>query len=192
MVDCANVTMRELLPDLLHGSLGGIDAAAVEAHVASCARCRAELEVLRSARAHLLAVPVPAIDRSAIARALPRPRVRTAAPMRWRWAAVITMVALGGASVATAVRSFTGEPSGSDTLSVAPVVVRVDTPVAAAASAPGGPAMARMTAGGDVGDLADEDLELLIGALENIEVAPLAEPAASRHSRWVSGSTGGN
>jgi hypothetical protein len=49
-----------------------------------------------------------------------------------------------------------------------------------------------LTAGGGVGDLADEDLEALIGALDRMEAAPHAEPDAGGFARIVSGATGGS
>ena len=50
MFDCANVEMRELLPDLAAGTLDAATRARVEHHVASCAECTSELETLRLVR----------------------------------------------------------------------------------------------------------------------------------------------
>lgn len=190
MRDCENIEIREQLPELLHGRLGPAEVTVVEQHLAGCEACRDELDVLRTARAVLTAAPTPRLDHAAIAAAVSRARVQAAPrPLQWRWAAAITFVVLGATSVATAVRSFRNEP-GIDTAQVPQVVVTLDTPSAvppAAAVAP-----VRLTAGGGLDDLADEDLEALIGNLETIEVAPRAEPEASRQSRWITGETGGN
>jgi hypothetical protein len=63
MSDCPNVTMREMLPELMHNRLAADARAQVEAHVASCAECRAELELLRRVRG---AAPSPRIDAARI------------------------------------------------------------------------------------------------------------------------------
>jgi len=41
MIDCEQV--RELIPWYLNGTLAGVEAAAVAAHIASCTKCREEL-----------------------------------------------------------------------------------------------------------------------------------------------------
>lgn len=192
MRDCENVEIREQLPELLHGRLGPSERAVVEQHLAGCAACRDELDVLRTARAVLIAAPTPRLDHAAIAAAVSRARVQVEPrPVRWRWAAAITVIVLGGTSVATAVRSFRGEPAIDSTYVTGPAVVaQGDTPSAVPSAAAATPA--RLTAGGGIDDLADEDLEALIGNLETIEVAPRAEPEAARQSGWITGSTGGN
>ena len=50
MFDCANVEMRELLPELASGTLDAATRARVEQHVASCVECASELETLRLVR----------------------------------------------------------------------------------------------------------------------------------------------
>ncbi|HVZ77544.1 MAG TPA: zf-HC2 domain-containing protein, partial [Gemmatimonadaceae bacterium] len=62
--------MRDLLPDLLNGTLDAGARAEVEAHVASCADCRAELDMLRAIRR---AAPQPAVNVARIVSALPAP-----------------------------------------------------------------------------------------------------------------------
>ena len=50
MTECINTEVREALPDLLNGRLSALDTATMNAHVESCAECRAELELLREIR----------------------------------------------------------------------------------------------------------------------------------------------
>ena len=57
MFDCADVEIRELLPDLAAGSLDDSTRARVEHHVASCAECASELETLRLVRSAYAATP---------------------------------------------------------------------------------------------------------------------------------------
>ena len=46
MSDCANVEIRELLPEYLHDRLGAPQRALVEAHLSDCEDCSAELGTL--------------------------------------------------------------------------------------------------------------------------------------------------
>ncbi len=71
MNECVSAEMRDALPDLIHGSLDAARAADVEAHVAACAECAAELDLLRAVLAS--AASAPAIDVDRIVAALPTP-----------------------------------------------------------------------------------------------------------------------
>ncbi len=106
MTDCPNAEMRDRLPDLLHDRLDASERAVVMAHVADCADCRAELEVLRGVQ-RMLIEDTPAVDVARIVAALPkpaqRPVVAVAAGRRrtwvdWRMAAAITVLAVGAGS----------------------------------------------------------------------------------------------
>jgi hypothetical protein len=112
----------------------------------------------------------------------------------WRIAAAVTVIALGGLSL-NSVRQLGGPDmalvdsarDGGDTGAVQPesVVAIADTPVAAAGQA-------GAMAGVGVIDLADEDLEALIGELDKLEAAPRVDPDANRFGRMVAGTTGGD
>src|SRR5215216_30676 len=97
MNDCANGDVRDLLPDLMHGRLDADRRSAVEAHLAGCADCRAELELLRTA-GHALS-RAPAVDVARIVAALPAPaRVRASrwrAVGAWQRGAAVTALAAG-------------------------------------------------------------------------------------------------
>src|SRR5471032_794900 len=106
MTDCPNAEIRDRLPDLLHERLDESVRTAVMAHVADCADCREELELLRGVRSALLA-RTPRVNVSQIVAALPKPSARAvpAAARRarridWRIAATVTFLAVGGSSVA--------------------------------------------------------------------------------------------
>ena len=104
MFDCANVEMRELLPELAAGTLDAATRARLEQHIASCAECASELETLRLVRSAYASAP--AVDVRRIAAALskaapPAPRAAsTRKPitrwMDWRVAAALTMITVGG------------------------------------------------------------------------------------------------
>ncbi len=71
MNDCVRAELRDALPDLIHGHLDAARMAEVEAHVAGCAECTAELNLLRAALASAPSPPIMNIER--IAAALPSP-----------------------------------------------------------------------------------------------------------------------
>jgi hypothetical protein len=115
MSDCADVEMRELLPELLHGRLDAASRARAEAHLATCDDCAAELALMRATRR---AFAAPAIDLARIvsavergssegrdgvpprtARAVASPRAARSPWRSWRAAAAIVVVAAGALSV---------------------------------------------------------------------------------------------
>ena len=122
MRECVNVDVRDLLPDVaLADGLSGLseaDRARVTEHLEACAECRAELDMLRTARRAALAA-TPRVDVARIVSALPAPPARGKAGTRgrvlrpaarssawggawsaWRIAAVLSTVAVGGLSIA--------------------------------------------------------------------------------------------
>src|SRR5215216_3332466 len=122
MFDCANVEMRELLPELAAGTLDASERARVQAHVIACAECASELETLRLVRG---AFAAPAVDTQRVVAALPKPlagavTITPTAPVKrwvdWRLAAALTMITVGGLSVAVVQRrgsDATGVPIDS-------------------------------------------------------------------------------
>ncbi|HET7586270.1 MAG TPA: zf-HC2 domain-containing protein [Gemmatimonadaceae bacterium] len=72
MSDCPRGDLRDRLPDVLHGTVIGEERAELEAHVAACAACAAELALLREARQAL--ETGPAVDVAAIVGAVRRAR----------------------------------------------------------------------------------------------------------------------
>ena len=133
MNDCVNAEMRDQLPELLHERLEAGARAVVLAHVESCADCRAELELLRSARAVLLA-GAPRVDVNYVVEALPKPsasRTSLRAPRRQRWAdwriaAAVMVLVAGGTSVAVLNHGSNPAPSPAATI-VTPTVAAVPT-----------------------------------------------------------------
>jgi hypothetical protein len=216
MFDCANVEMRELLPELVAGTLDATTRARVEEHVAACPECASELETLRLVRAAF--ARAPKIDASHVVASLPRPRAVVAAPQRnakvirwldWRIAAALTTITVGGLSLVVGQRMrdvtavLPSDPAqvqsplatdpnaagGGLPLPNKPVArdsqtpltgMRSSTPVSAAAISPA--AKPQLSVGGGMGDLDDASLQSLLGALEEIDhapVAPSAEPDRS-------------
>ena len=198
MSECLNVHVRELLPGVLHDALSASERADVDVHLATCADCAAELELLRSALAATRARAVPRLNTQAIVAALPRPRRASATSMRpsrslWRMAAAVTIIALGGTSFVVA-RQFFGVVPVLDTLAaVTPIAPRMDSSPVLPSETPRRVARAvALTADVGVSEFKDDELETLIGALDRIQAAPHAEPDSSVFTRIVSGATGGN
>src|SRR4051812_14999429 len=107
MTDCPNGDVRDLLPDLLHDRLAPDVRREVEAHVAGCEDCRAELALLGAMRSTLRRAP--AVDVATIAAAIPPYR----APMRrsWaRWQAAAAVLLLAGGTSIVMVESRTPAP----------------------------------------------------------------------------------
>src|SRR5262245_6555376 len=114
MNDCVNAEMRDRLPELLHDRLPANVRAELVAHVAACADCREELELLRALRS-VLGGPAPRVDVASIVSALPRAPSQLRPRSRrtwadWRIAAAITVLAVGGSSVALINRTLRVTP----------------------------------------------------------------------------------
>ena len=197
MMDCANVELRDLLPDHAHGRLSSAERAAVERHVAECRECAAELSLLRVAWRAFGATP--AVDVSRIVAALPPPPMRRdepgvtpiesrrQAPARrvvgrsWtgRAAAIaaVAVVAIAlslgrSGQVATgafgdSITAVAGESSSSP--AVAGTLDRNSTP------ARGDPEVLELSMAGGVADLSDDQLRFLLGEIESIDEASAFE-----------------
>jgi len=206
MFDCANVEIRELLPELVAGRVDASTRARLEAHVRSCPECASELEALRLVRDAFASAPL--IDTHRIVAALPKPpapvTIRPGQPasvnrwVGWRAAAALTMITIGGLSVAVS-RRF-GEGGAESTQIDSTVVIAlpesagttaIDTPARSGGEstatsgqhpAPRSVTKAELSFNGGVGDLDDASIQALLGALDEIDrapVAPSAEPDRS-------------
>jgi Putative zinc-finger len=202
MSDCANVEMRELLPELAAGRLDAATRARVDEHLIDCADCASELETLRLVRAAFASAP--AVDVCRVVAALPTPVVaargaRGPEPVKrwmdWRVAAALTTITVGGLSLAVSQRMRPErEMPPRDSIAVsAPAVApsksaAADSPrVVGAAPRDTHPspntdrrpsaAKAQLSFGGGTDDLDDASLKELLGALDEIDRAPLAPSA---------------
>ncbi|HWL39572.1 MAG TPA: zf-HC2 domain-containing protein [Gemmatimonadaceae bacterium] len=161
MTECTEREIQGMLPDVLHGTIVPGQRSRVDAHLAVCGQCRAELKVLREV--HGAAVFAPSIDVDRIVRQIPpyggvTPSVERRAPSRtvgWLVAAsLVVLVAVGG--------SLLVRPSDvSDSSWV------VGTPVA-----PAGQSLALATG---VDELSDGGLAQLISELDSFDALPATE-----------------
>jgi hypothetical protein len=190
MIDCANSEVRDQLPDLLTGGLeeaGGAAAVArVEAHLSTCAACRAELELLRAAR-RTFAGNAAGVDVARIAAGVRPVRYRRSgwSSGQWRIAAGVLIAAIGAGAVGVRQRE---NPSGAAPPSLAvdrgaqasPVsgdpAADVSSPQVASLAAPVARDEAELTVTPPVAVLSDERLAALIAEIEQIQAVPLAEP----------------
>ena len=164
MRDCENTEMRERLPDLLHGGLADDARSRVERHVASCAECARELELLRAVRASARA---PQIDVDRIVASLPayRPSRRASSwlSLPVRIAAAILLVA-GAATLWTLSRR---EPTTTPV--PAPVASRAESTTVAATAPKPRPATAQLSLSEPIADLSDNDLRDLVDVVSALD-----------------------
>jgi anti-sigma factor RsiW len=162
--------MRERLPELLHGRLDGAAHGEVQAHLAGCDPCSAELALLRDAR--LVLQRAPAVDVARIVAALPRAgaplalaRGGSAASVRrlrggWRpYAVAAGLLLAAGVSGGSWLQARAGGG--------APIVVASATDVAADRD--------RLLAV-NVEGLSDDDIAGLLDGLEDLDAVPASEP----------------
>jgi len=178
-----------MLPDLLHGSLDARARARVEAHVAICAECTDDLQVLRMVKS--AAVFTPAIDVDRVVRQIAPYRAivpAAEAPTRsrvvsWLVAASLVVVVLGGGSLLMIQPKPSGQRVASAARSprtgaTAPNKVARDgaapvTPLATPASAI--PAHSLAMASG-VDGLSDNGLRQLMNDMDGFDALPTTEP----------------
>ena len=190
---CSDSDIRELLPDLLHGTLAADARARVEAHVATCGECGEELGVLRTVKT--AAVFAPRIDVDRVVRQIPPYRTIvpvTERPVRtrvvsWLVAATMAIVVIGGGSLILmkpkvvndprAVASTQRPPAQNPTEST-PVNSRIPAAGAtgrtAVVSAPPHPRALALAA--NVDDLSDGDLRQLMNDMNRFDALPASEP----------------
>lgn len=203
MRDCANVTMREQLADLLHDRLSASAREDLERHVATCANCAAELDLLREVRAAAVAPPV---DVGRIVAALP-PRGQPAAWWRSGRLARLAAAAVVLGAVGSIVRwsyaprhdvaapagrvAESSQPGGIPAPAAAPAL-----PQASATSATSADAMrgaARVTArpalslGEPLVDLSDADLQALAEAADDLD--PVMSTQTDTHFSFMEGAS---
>jgi anti-sigma factor RsiW len=174
MTECHNDTMQDQLPLLVRGLLPANEAMLVKAHVAGCASCATEIEVLeRSAR--LFDQATPRVDMAAIIAKLPaapgsRPALtvsrggsRPFAMRRYALAAAASFLLVASLSLGALRESFFGGTPATD--------IAVDSGVPVAAALPVG-----LVGGNELGDLGVDDLETLLEELDQLEATVAAEP----------------
>ena len=182
MNDCVNGDIRDVLPELVSGTLPAADLARVQDHIRACAECAAEVDLLRTARAAMRLAPtmnttrIAAGVQASTAQRLAARRI----PARVARMATVSLIVLLGAIGLWAARDTPREAS--------PVAVQPSAGGAGNSAAPGvagaveeprparGPA--QLALGGDMSQLDDDELLALMDELAGLEAIPGEEPAS--------------
>lgn len=198
MNDCMNAEIRDQLPDLVHDRLDASRRDAVLAHVASCADCRDEIELLRAARA-MFDRQTPRVDVNYVVKALPLAKPRGVPVERrrplwsdWRIAAAVTLLIVGGGSVAVLNQQRGGSAALGDSLRAAqPVAIvpaRADstassTPQTTARAPKNEPTLSTEVASEEQGigssrlsDLTEQQLQALLDEIDELQATPITDP----------------
>lgn len=184
MNDCVNGEIRDLLPELVTGTLSAPEAARVQEHVRVCADCAAEVELLRTARVAMrLAPPMNTARIAAAVQASTSQRLaaRRIAARVGRIAALSLIVVLGAVGIWSTRDSPVGDNPG-----VAPVATAaagegpttVEQPVAVTQPRAAARAPVQLALGGDMSQLADDQLVALMQEIAALEAMPRAEAAS--------------
>lgn len=184
MRDCPDGAMRDLLPIHAAGRLDAGERAAVDAHLAACADCRAELDVLRAVgRAYAVPTPdVAAIVAAITQRGAARPPQPAAVPFHrqplWRLAASVTVIIAATATYVAVRGDGSGPQAVADSvaqLAAGGMVQGPDTDVAVPVA--GDPvAGTAIRLGVSLSDLSDAQVEALLASMGGMEGNVLADP----------------
>ncbi len=193
MTDCSNVEVREQLPDLVSGMLSRANVELVESHLRTCEDCSQELEILRGIFA--IRPSAKPVDVAAIVAALPRPSVnnrfsnksRSSQWQRWRIAAAIATVAVGGVSWQLITNDSPAVAGSNIVASATDSALRLDTGVLLASKDLDQPVAVSF---GGLGDYTDEELQLILEQLDKWDGAPSTEPLQSSSSPLIMTSGG--
>lgn len=157
--------VQDRLPDYVLGTLPADERLAVERAVAADSELARELAAVRAVRA-ALAVRARPVNVDAIVAAVQRPAARRAGGVRrWRIAAAIATIAIGGAALAVVQRALRDGAS--------PSAISGETTLVATGGA------GELSFGYDLSGLNQQDLDQLIADLQKSGGLPSAEPRSS-------------
>jgi hypothetical protein len=189
MSECTENEIRDALPDLLHGTLAAATRERIEAHVASCAPCREELEVLRTVKSAAIFAPV--INIESIVRRIPPHRTivpaverpATARIVSWLVAASLAIAVVGGGSLVLT-RPYvpkdppvvgTTPPPGSITTQRIPESPATPKSVSPAETTVSSVQPHALALAADVDGLSDGSLAQLMDEMSRFDALPAAE-----------------
>jgi len=205
MRDCAEASASDQLAELVHGRLDAVERVPLEAHVAACASCTAELAIVRRVHQVVTETPPVPVDVARIVAALPAPPhrgrgagaaisldARRSRRPQWRVAAAGALLAagLGGVMVvqqsgapSTAPATEQGLPSQQPTTARGPGHAEGaarDVDVQRSAASGSKSAARELAAASVTSDLSDGELASLLESMDAIEAMPLSvgEPAS--------------
>ncbi|MCR4339730.1 MAG: zf-HC2 domain-containing protein [Gemmatimonadaceae bacterium] len=182
MNDCVNGEIRDVLPELVSGTLPAGEVACVQEHVRACAECAAEVELLRTARAAMRLAP--AMDTARIAAAVQASTAQRLAARRAPAARVARVASLSLVAVigALGIWSLRGSSPTTAEAPVAAAVTAADQPraiePARAVESQGVRPPVQLALGGDMSQLGDDELLALLGEVSALEAMPGEEPTS--------------
>ena len=184
MNDCVNGEIRDLLPELVSGTLPAGEAVRVQEHVRVCADCAAEVGLLRTARAAMRLAPT--MNTARIAEAVQASTSQRLAARRiparvGRIAALSLIVVVGAVGLwSTRDTEIVTDGAVAQTATVpagdAPTVVEQPSEVTQPRTATRAPV--QLALGGDISQLGDDDLVALMQEVAALEAMPGAEAAS--------------
>ena len=186
MNSCNEIEIREMLPDLLHGSLDAGAKARVERHVAGCEECGEELDVLRTVKDAAIFAPTIDVNR-VVGHVAPYAKIVPVveAPARsrvvsWLVAASFLVVIAGGGSLLVVQQKDSRVPYASISprrpVDVTPVPIREPSPRTAAVAPVGKPATHALALGTGVETLTDNNIRQLMSDMDSFDALPASEP----------------
>jgi len=188
MTDCSNAEMRDALPELPGDRIDAGLRARVEAHVATCADCAAEVALLhrvrRSGQLHGVSVDVDRIVRALPTAATGQRRMHWAHSPSLRIAATFALL-IGGATWYAGERPRREQPVEVVTAAANPATGVAPAPASAPVSAvavsrPVNPPVVVAARGlsldGSLDDFSDKELQSLLSALDSFDAQVGAEP----------------
>lgn len=186
MRECEDVKMQEALPAFRAGGLDVAGAESVRAHLATCAACALELELLASARAvidratpavdvtRLAAIVSAAVKTGAVTQRPPsQPRVIPLRTRRW-WTSRQLLAAAASILVVVSLSLPALRGTGDG---VASEVRRDSAGSFGGSSTAGEGASPSINLAGGLADLSSAQLETLLHELDQVEATIRAEPA---------------
>ncbi|MGI8619013.1 MAG: zf-HC2 domain-containing protein [Gemmatimonadaceae bacterium] len=180
-----NGDIRDVLPELVSGTLPAADLLRIQDHIRACADCAAEVELLRTARAAMRLAPTMNTARIAAgvqASTAQRLAARRIPARVARMAGVSLIVVLG----AIAVWTMRDAPNDAPR-EITPVATKLpaagsETSIVASVAAVDEPRIAKgptqLSLGGDISQLDDDELLALVDELSGLEAMPGEEPAS--------------
>lgn len=182
MNDCVNGGIRDLLPELVSGTLPAGEALRVQEHVRVCADCAAEVELLRTARAAMrLAPPMNTARIAAAVQASTSQRLAARRiPARVGRIAALSLVVVLGAVGLWSARDSTivGDPGVAVTAAAGEASTVVEQPVAVTQPPAATRAPVQLALGGDMSQLGDDQLVALMQEVAALDAMPGAEAAS--------------
>ena len=186
MNSCMETEIREMLPDLLHGTLDAGARERVETHVASCDECSEELDVLRTVKAAAIFAPTIDVNRvvghiAPYATIVPEAEApRRSRLVSWLVAASFLVVIAGGGSLLVVQQKDSVAPyasvAPSRPVAVAPAPVNRPAAGTTNVATADRPAVHALALGTGVETLTDSDLRQLMTDMGNFDALPASEP----------------